>query len=189
MLVLIDNYDSFTYNLYQILAKYDEIKVFRNDKITIGELDNLKPKGIVISPGPGRPENAGILIDIVREFKGKYKILGVCLGHQGIAQCFGAKIVRANKIVHGKKDKVFLKKVPLFEGISNEEEVMRYHSLIVERETLPDELEIIAETLDKEIMGVKHKEYEIYGIQFHPESIYTSCGERIIENFIKGVCQ
>lgn len=188
MIVLLDNYDSFTYNLYQILAQYEEVKIFRNDKITLKEIEKINPKGIIISPGPGRPENAGILIDMVKRFKGIYPMLGVCLGHQGIAASFGGNVIRAKEIVHGKRSLVTLKKSKLFKGINEKEEVMRYHSLIVERESLPKELEIIAETDDKEIMGIKHKDYEIYGVQFHPELIYTSCGKKIIENFLKDVC-
>ena len=152
MIVLLDNYDSFTYNLYQILAQYEEVKIFRNDKITLKEIEKINPKGIIISPGPGRPENAGILIDMVKRFKGIYPMLGVCLGHQGIAASFGGNVIRAKEIVHGKRSLVMLKKSKLFKGINEKEEVMRYHSLIVERESLPKELEIIAETDDKEIM-------------------------------------
>ena len=182
MIVLLDNYDSFTYNLYQILAQYEEVKIFRNDKITLKEIEKINPKGIIISPGPGRPENAGILIDMVKRFKGIYPMLG------GIAASFGGNVIRAKEIVHGKRSLVTLEKSKLFKGINEKEEVMRYHSLIVERESLSKELEIIAETDDKEIMGIKHKDYEIYGVQFHPESIYTSCGKKIIENFLKDVC-
>ena len=153
MIVLLDNYDSFTYNLYQILAQYEEVKIFRNDKITLKEIEKINPKGIIISPGPGRPENAGILIDMVKRFKGIYPMLGVCLGHQGIAASFGGNVIRAKEIVHGKRSLVTLKKSKLFKGINEKEEVMRYHSLIVERESLPKELEIIAETDDKEIIS------------------------------------
>ena len=136
MIVLLDNYDSFTYNLYQILAQYEEVKIFRNDKITLKEIEKINPKGIIISPGPGRPENAGILIDMVKRFKGIYPMLGVCLGHQGIAASFGGNVIRAKEIVHGKRSLVTLKKSKLFKGINEKEEVMRYHSLIVERESL-----------------------------------------------------
>lgn len=188
MIVLLDNYDSFTYNLYQILAEYDEVKVFRNDKVTLQQIAELNPKGIIISPGPGRPENAGILIDVVKEFKGIYPMLGVCLGHQGIAESFGGNIVRAKNIVHGKRSLITIKEAKIFKGLNEKQDVMRYHSLIVDRDTLPETLEIIAETDEKEIMAIKHKEYEVYGVQFHPESIYTSCGRKIIENFIKDVC-
>lgn len=188
MIVLIDNYDSFTYNLYQILASLKEVKVFRNDKVTLEEIKEINPEGIVISPGPGRPENAGILLDVVREFKEKYPILGVCLGHQGIAMAFGGKVVSAKEIVHGKRSKVSFKPCKIFKGLNQSEDVMRYHSLIVEKESLPEELEVVASTEDNEIMAIKHKKYEIYGVQFHPESIYTSCGEKMLENFVKEVC-
>lgn len=188
MIVLIDNYDSFTYNLYQILASLKEVKVFRNDKVTLEEIREMNPEGIVISPGPGRPENAGILLDVVNEFKGKCPILGVCLGHQGIALSFGGKVVSAKEIVHGKRSKVKFKPCKIFDGLNQSEDVMRYHSLIVEKESLPNEIEVMATTENDEIMAIRHRDYEIYGVQFHPESIYTSCGEKIIENFIKEVC-
>lgn len=188
MIVLIDNYDSFTFNLYQILASLKEVKVFRNDKVTLEEIKAINPEGIVISPGPGRPENAGILLDVVKEFKGKCPILGVCLGHQGIALAFGGNVVSAKEIVHGKRSKVNFKPCKIFDGLNQSEDVMRYHSLIVEKESLPNEIEVVASTEDDEIMAIKHKDYDIYGVQFHPESIYTTCGEKIIENFIEGVC-
>lgn len=189
MIILIDNYDSFTYNLYQILAKYEEVKIFRNNKVSLKEIADLKPEGIVISPGPGRPADAGIIIPLIKEFKGKYPILGVCLGHQAIAESFGGKIVNSKEVVHGKRTAVILKESKIFKSLNKIEEVMRYHSLIVEKETFPNSLEIIAETKDKEIMGLKHKKYKLYGIQFHPESIYTNCGKKIIDNFISEVCK
>lgn len=190
MIVLIDNYDSFTFNLYQYLSEFSEVIVCRNNEITIEKLMNLKPKGIVVSPGPGRPENAGISVDLIRELGNKIPILGVCLGHQAIGLAFGGNIKEAKNIMHGKKSNIRVKKDILFSGIKRKFEVMRYHSLIIEKETLPKEIEVIASSLDdEEIMAIKHKEFNIYGLQFHPESIYTEEGKAIVRNFVMEVCR
>lgn len=189
MIVLIDNYDSFTFNLYQYLGEFTEVKVIRNDEITIEELKELNPRGIVISPGPGIPENAGISVEIIKTLGGEIPILGICLGHQAIAVAFGGKVLRAEKIFHGKSSKIQVKGNDIFEGISRRIDVMRYHSLVADRETLSDELEIIAETLeDKVIMAVKHKSKSIYGLQFHPESVFTPKGKRMLQNFVEVIC-
>ena len=189
MIVLIDNYDSFTFNLYQYLGEFAEVKVIRNDEITIEELKKLKPSGIVISPGPGRPEDAGISIDVAKNFGDDIPVLGICLGHQSIAVAYGGKVIRANEIYHGKSSQVIVKGNDIFEGVARKIDVMRYHSLVVDRSTLPKELEIIAETVnDHVIMAIKHKTKKIYGIQFHPESVFTPKGKRIIKNFVEGIC-
>ncbi|MDI6603996.1 MAG: aminodeoxychorismate/anthranilate synthase component II [Thermoanaerobacteraceae bacterium] len=189
MLLLIDNYDSFTYNLYQYIGEvYENIEVVRNDKINISDISNMKPEGIIISPGPGRPEDAGICIDVIKTFGNRIPIFGICLGHQAIGYAFGAKIIRADSIKHGKTSLVSHNGKGIFEGIKNPIEAMRYHSLIVEKETLPGELSITSTTKDGIIMGLKHKKYPIYGLQFHPESILTEDGKKIIYNFVEGIC-
>lgn len=186
MIVLIDNYDSFTYNLYQYLIEFeDDVRIYRNDKIDVKELEALNPDKIVISPGPGRPEEAGNTLDIIDYFKDKLPILGICLGHQSMGQVYGAEIVRAGEIVHGKTALVKTKANPLFKGLPESFKVMRYHSLIIDRETLSDEFDIIAETEDGLIMGIAHKRYPIYGLQFHPESILTEHGKEMIANFVE----
>ncbi|MDT8717093.1 aminodeoxychorismate/anthranilate synthase component II [Clostridium sp. 19966] len=188
MIAIIDNYDSFVYNLYQYFGEFtEEIEVFRNDEITVEELKKLKPRGIVLSPGPGRPERAGICIDVINSFKGEVPILGICLGHQAIGCAFGGNIVSCSKIFHGKTSVINVYGSKVFEGIPNKLEVMRYHSLIIDRQELPGELQIIADT-DGIVMGVKHRNYDIYGLQFHPESIKTSNGKAIIKNFVRSVC-
>ena len=189
MIILIDNYDSFSYNLYQLIGEVTpDIKVFRNDEITTKQINKLKPDAIILSPGPGRPENAGICVEIVKEFYDKIPILGVCLGHQAICYCFGGEITRAKKLMHGKSSKISLDYDYLFIGLSSEITVGRYHSLSLLKETLPDSLEIISKSKDDgEIMAVKHKEYNVYGLQFHPESILTPDGGTIIKNFIDKV--
>jgi anthranilate synthase/aminodeoxychorismate synthase-like glutamine amidotransferase len=185
MILMIDNYDSFTYNLVQYLGELGQkLLVFRNDAITISQIKKLKPSHIVISPGPGRPNEAGISEEIIAEFSGKIPILGVCLGHQAIGEVFGAKIVRAKRLMHGKTSMIYHNGKTIFKGIPNPFEATRYHSLIVERESLPDCLEIIAETKEKEIMGIKHKKYPVWGVQFHPESILTKVGKDILRNFL-----
>jgi anthranilate synthase/aminodeoxychorismate synthase-like glutamine amidotransferase len=183
---MIDNYDSFTYNLVQYLgALGQEIKVFRNDKITINKINKLKPAKIVISPGPGRPEDAGVSCDVIKEFAGKIPILGVCLGHQCIGYVYGGRIVGAKRLMHGKTSWVYHDRQGIFRGIPNPFEATRYHSLIVERKSLPYCLEINAWTKEKEIMGFKHKDYSLWGVQFHPESILTKSGKDILANFLK----
>lgn len=189
MIILIDNYDSFTFNLYQYMGQFDEVKVIRNDEITIEELKGMSPRGIVLSPGPGRPEEAGISIDVAKEFGEDIPVLGICLGHQAIAAAYGGNIIRAEKIYHGKSSSIIVKGNDIFEGVSRKIEVMRYHSLIVDRSTIPSELEIIGETLDEHlVMAIKHKKKKIYGLQFHPESVFTPKGMRIIKNFVEGIC-
>lgn len=189
MIVLIDNYDSFTFNLYQYIGQFDEVKVVRNDEITIEELRNLKPRGIVISPGPGIPEEAGISVEVAREFGDDIPVLGICLGHQAIAVAYGGDVIRADEIYHGKSSQILVKGNDIFEGISRKIEVMRYHSLIVDRSTLPKELEIIGETMDNHsVMALRHKTKKIFGVQFHPESVFTPKGMRIIKNFVEGIC-
>lgn len=186
MLLMIDNYDSFTYNLVQYFGELKEqVKVFRNDKITLSGIQKMNPGKIIISPGPGRPESAGISKKIITTFKGEYPILGVCLGHQCIGEVFGADIIRANRIMHGKTSKINHDNSKLFEHIPFGFEATRYHSLIINRETIPDCFNISAWTDQDEIMGVSHKKYLIEGIQFHPESILTGEGKKILSNFLK----
>lgn len=189
MIALIDNYDSFTYNLYQYLSEFSKVEVYRNDEITVEDLKNKNPIGIVISPGPGEPKSAGISIDVVKELGDKIPILGICLGQQAIAEAYGGEICRSAEIVHGKKSKIIVRGNDIFEGLSRKIEVMRYHSLMVKRESLPIELEILAETQeDNLIMAIKHKGFKVYGLQFHPESIYTAKGKRILQNFVEVIC-
>jgi anthranilate synthase/aminodeoxychorismate synthase-like glutamine amidotransferase len=186
MILMIDNYDSFTYNLVQYLGTLGQnIKVFRNDKITIEEIKKLKPKRLVISPGPGRPEDAGISCNVIKEFAGRLPILGVCLGHQCIGYVYGGRIIGAKKIMHGKTSWIYHDKEGIFKGIPSPFIGTRYHSLVVERKSLPRCLEITAWTADKEIMGLKHKNYHLWGVQFHPESILTKVGMQILANFLK----
>lgn len=189
MILLIDNYDSFSYNLYQLVGEVTpDIQVVRNDKITLDEIKDLNPDAIILSPGPGRPENAGICIDVVKEFQDKIPILGVCLGHQAICAAFGGEITHAKRLMHGKSSKISLDYDFLFVGLPSEITVGRYHSLSLKTETLPDCLQIISKAKDDgEIMAVKHKQYNIYGLQFHPESILTPDGITIIQNYIDKV--
>ena len=183
---MLDNYDSFTYNLVQYLGELGQrVLVHRNDALSINDIKKLNPARIVISPGPGRPEDAGISCDVIREFSGKIPILGVCLGHQAIGYVFGAKIVGAKKLMHGKTSKIYHNKKDIFKGIPNPFLATRYHSLLVERKSLPDCLEITASTAEDEIMGLKHKAHPVWGVQFHPESILTKSGKQILDNFIK----
>ena len=185
MIVMIDNYDSFTYNLVQYLRQLGkEIHVLRNDVFSLESLKNPEITGIVISPGPGNPESAGLSIPVIRQFSGKVPILGVCLGHQAIAAAFGGKIVAAKQIMHGKTSMVTGDGKNLFHKITKPFSAMRYHSLAVSRENLPDCLEITAETEDGEIMGLRHRTHSTEGIQFHPESIMTPVGKRLLRNFI-----
>ena len=186
MILMIDNYDSFTYNLVQYLGELGgSLQVYRNDKITIDEIKDLKPNHIVISPGPKWPSDAGISEDVIKAFTGKIPILGVCLGHQCIGEVFGAKIVLAPKIMHGKTSMVYHNGKTIFKDIENPFEATRYHSLLVEREGLPDCFEITAETKEKEIMGLRHKKLPVWGVQFHPESILTTVGKDILKNFLE----
>jgi anthranilate synthase/aminodeoxychorismate synthase-like glutamine amidotransferase len=186
MILMIDNNDSFTYNLVQYLgALGQDIKVFRNDKITVNSIKKLKPAKIVVSPGPGRPEDAGISCEAIKEFSGKIPILGVCLGHQAIAYVYGGRIVQAKKLMHGKTSWIYHNKKEIFKGIPNPFEATRYHSLIVEKKSLPEDLEITAWTKEGEIMGLRHKVFPLWGVQFHPESILTRSGKDILANFLK----
>ena len=189
MILIIDNYDSFTYNLYQYVGEiYKDVKVIRNDKFTIKELKKLPLKGIIISPGPGRPENAGLSIEVIRSFEGKLPIMGICLGHQAIGQAYGGNVISAPEIKHGKTSIINHNGVDLFKDLKDNLKIMRYHSLIVEKSTLPKNLEITAQTKDGLIMAIKHKEFQTYGLQFHPESIFTEGGKMIIKNFVEVIC-
>ena len=186
MILMIDNYDSFTYNLVQYLSSLgQEVKVYRNDKITVDAIRRLNPRKIVISPGPGRPEDAGISCEVIKTFAGKLPILGVCLGHQSIGFVFGAKIVHAKELMHGKTSKIYHNKKEIFKGLPLPFEATRYHSLVVQKISLPACLEVIAWTKDGEIMGLKHRKYPVWGVQFHPESVLTKSGMDLLENFIK----
>jgi len=185
MILMIDNYDSFTYNLVQYLSELGQkLVVYRNDKINIEQIKRLKPSRIVISPGPGRPKEAGISEDVIKEFGPSIPLLGVCLGHQAIGEVFGGNIIRADKLMHGKTSPIYHNNNPIFKGLSNPFEATRYHSLIVDRKSIPGSLQITAWTKDKEIMGLAHKKFPIWGVQFHPESILTREGKKLLENFI-----
>ena len=186
MLLMIDNYDSFTYNLVQYFGELgQEVQVYRNDEITLDKIRELAPEKIVISPGPCTPNEAGISVPLIHEFAGKIPLLGVCLGHQSIGQAFGGKIIRAKQLMHGKTSPIHHKNVGVFSNIPNPYTATRYHSLVIERETIPDCLEITAWTEDGEIMGVKHKTLAVEGVQFHPESILTEYGHELLDNFLK----
>ncbi|MBI5742066.1 MAG: aminodeoxychorismate/anthranilate synthase component II [Nitrospirae bacterium] len=186
MLLMIDNYDSFTYNLVQYLGELGEdIRVFRNDRITIAEIEELKPDRIVISPGPCTPKEAGISIEAIRHFSGKMPVLGVCLGHQSIGAAYGAEIINAPRLMHGKTSMIFHDGRTLYENLPNPFEATRYHSLIIKRETLSDEFEITAWTDQDEIMGIRHRKFVLEGVQFHPESILTKAGKDLLINFLK----
>ncbi len=187
MILLIDNYDSFTYNLYQYIGIFeDDIKVVRNDEITIEEIRQINPQRIVLSPGPKNPKEAGICMDVVKEFYDKIPILGICLGHQCIGEALGGTVSYAKALFHGKQSTITHDGTGIFSGIDSPIKVARYHSLAVQRETLPKELKVLAETEDGEIMAMRHRKYPVVGLQFHPESIYTQHGKRMIENFING---
>ncbi|MFO5474635.1 MAG: anthranilate synthase component II [Dolichospermum sp.] len=193
MILVIDNYDSFTYNLVQFLGELaadfpvaNDIQIVRNDKMTVDEIRTLNPDAIVISPGPGRPEDAGISLDAIAQFGEKLPILGVCLGHQSIGQVFGGKIVSAPELMHGKTSQVSHKGIGIFQGLENPLTATRYHSLVIERETCPEVLEITAWVEDGTIMGVRHRNYpHIQGVQFHPESVLTSLGKELLRNFLR----
>ena len=189
MILLIDNYDSFTYNLYQYIGTFDsDIRVVRNDGITIEEIKELSPSHIVLSPGPKSPREAGICLEVIRQFAGQIPLLGICLGHQCIGEAFGAVIAHAKKICHGKKSSVAHDGSGIFSGIPSPLYVARYHSLAILKDTVPDCLEVLAQTEDGEIMAVRHKDFPVVGLQFHPESVYTEHGKRMIENFLNGKC-
>ncbi len=186
MLLMIDNYDSFTYNLVQYLGELgQDLKVYRNNKITLGEIEKMAPDRIVVSPGPCTPKEAGISIDLIKRFTGKIPILGVCLGHQSIGDAFGGDVIRAPYLMHGKTSMIHHDGKTIFAGLPNPFEATRYHSLIIKRETLPPVLEVSAWTDDGIIMGVRHKEHKLEGVQFHPESILTNAGKDLLRNFLK----
>ena len=187
MILMIDNYDSFTYNLVQYLREMAaEVQVFRNDAITVAEIEKLAPAAIVISPGPGRPEDAGVSCDVIRAFAGKIPLLGVCLGHQAMGLVFGGKVIHAKKLMHGKVSDITCDGQGIFKGLDSRPfKAMRYHSLALEKESLPDGLVVSATTDDGEIMGIRHQQFAVEGIQFHPESIMTPVGKRILRNFLK----
>lgn len=189
MILLIDNYDSFSYNLYQLIGEIDpDIKVIRSDEMTVEEIRDLKPDRIILSPGPGRPENAGIIVEAARSLGKDIPILGVCLGHQAVCAAFGATVTYAKELMHGKQSEVKLDTAcPLFKGCPETAPVARYHSLAADADTIPEELKITALTTDGEVMAVQHKEYPVYGVQFHPESIMTPNGKLMLKNFIKEI--
>jgi len=186
-LLMIDNYDSFTYNLVQYLAELGhDVRVHRNDEITVAEVAALAPRAIVLSPGPSAPEHAGISLELIERLAGKMPILGVCLGHQAIGQVFGGRVVRAKRVMHGKVSQVRHDGDGVFRGLPAEVTVTRYHSLALERDSLPACLEITAESEDGEIMGVRHRQFAVEGVQFHPEALLTEHGHRMLQNFIEG---
>ncbi len=189
MILLIDNYDSFSYNLFQLIGEIEsDVVVFRNDKINLAEIEKLNPEAIILSPGPGKPENAGICIDIVKKFHDKIPILGVCLGHQAICAAFGGKISHAKRLMHGKSSLISLNDDEIFNNLDKKITVGRYHSLSLVKNTLPGELMVISKAMDDdEIMAIKHEKFNVYGLQFHPESILTPDGFKIINNFINKI--
>ena len=186
MILLIDNYDSFSYNLYQLIGAINpEIKVIRNDELTAEEIEALKPEAIILSPGPGRPQDAGCCIEVVQKLGGKIPILGVCLGHQVICEAYGGVVSYAKQLMHGKKSRIHIdNNSPIFKGLDEEMDAARYHSLVAVRETVPNVLQVIGEDKNGEVMAVQHKTYPVYGLQFHPESILTPQGRIILENFL-----
>ena len=186
MVLMIDNYDSFVYNLVQYLGELGEkVVVYRNDKISLSQIERIKPEQIVISSGPGRPENAGISNKIIKKFAGKIPILGVCLGHQCIGYSFGAKVVPAERLMHGKISLIYHTRKGIYRGLNNPFEATRYHSLIIKAESIPESLKITAWTKEKEIMGIEHRDFPLYGVQFHPESILTKEGKKLLKNFLR----
>ena len=186
MLLMIDNYDSFTYNLVQYLRELgEEVEVYRNDKISLAEIETLNPTRLVVSPGPCTPNEAGISVEAVKHFAGKLPILGVCLGHQSIGQAYGGKVVRADRLIHGKTSPIFHDNRELFVGLPDPFDATRYHSLLVERSSLPECLEITAWTAEGEIMGMRHRDLPVWGVQFHPESILTVAGMNMLNNFLQ----
>lgn len=191
MILMIDNYDSFVYNLYQLLGSLgEEIKVVRNDAMTIKQIEEMQPEMIVLSPGPGRPSEAGVCEEVIRTFYQKIPMLGICLGHQALIESFGGQITYAKKIMHGKSSVITVdEKEPLFQGLSSRVDVARYHSLAGDENNWPDSLKIIAYSDDQEIMAIKHKDYPVYGLQFHPESILTKDGPQMMKNLLKEIRQ
>lgn len=189
MILLIDNYDSFSYNLYQLIGSVEpDIKVIRNDAYTIEEIEAMKPEAIILSPGPGKPEDVGVCIEAIKYFTGKLPIFGVCLGHQAICEAFGGTVSYAKELMHGKQSKVYQGGVsPLFRGMGPEFKAARYHSLAARAEDFPEVLKVTAESDDGEIMALEHKEYPVFGVQFHPESVMTPDGKKMIENFMEVV--
>ena len=189
MIVLIDNYDSFSYNVYQLIGSVEpDIRVVRNDEVTIQELKDMKPEALILSPGPGRPEDAGICIESIKYFKDKLPILGICLGHQSICEAFGGTVSYAKELMHGKQSKVYQGGISsLFRGLGPEFKAARYHSLAARAENFPEALKVTAESDDGEIMALEHREYPVFGVQFHPESVMTPDGKKMIENFMEVV--
>ncbi|MEQ2525516.1 aminodeoxychorismate/anthranilate synthase component II [Robertmurraya yapensis] len=189
MILLIDNYDSFTFNLYQYLGELgEEIVVRRNDQITIEEISNLNPEAICLSPGPGRPEHAGICVEVIQSFYKRFPILGICLGHQAIGAAFGANVVKAKMIMHGKRSQMTHTGTDLFDQLSEPIEIMRYHSLVIEKGTLGNEFQVLGESKDdNEIMAIKHNSYPLYGLQFHPESVGTEIGKQLLGKFLEEI--
>jgi len=186
MILVIDNYDSFVYNIIQYLGEWEKnIRVFRNDQISVDAIEKLAPDFVLISPGPGNPSNAGVSLDVLRKLSGKIPVLGVCLGHQCIGQAFGGKVVRAGRLMHGKTSEIVHDGKTIFSGISKPFTATRYHSLLVEKKSLPSCLEVSAWTDEGEIMGLRHKEFMVEGVQFHPESILTAEGKKILHNFLR----
>jgi len=193
MVFVLDNYDSFTYNLVQYLGELGaEVEVRRNDQVSIAEIEALRPERIVISPGPCTPSDAGISVELIRHFAGKVPVLGVCLGHQAIGEAFGGKVVRAKNIMHGKTSRVEHDGKTIFKGLESPMTATRYHSLIVADDQLPSELEVSAHTVERDgtrvIMGLRHRKFPVEGVQFHPESVLTDEGKKLVENFLKGSC-
>lgn len=191
MILLIDNYDSFSYNVYQLLGSVDpDLLVIRNDEKTVDEIENLNPTHLVLSPGPGRPADAGICEEAVRRLAGRIPILGICLGHQAICEVFGAQVTYARTLMHGKQSEALLDTDSrLFEGMEPRMTVARYHSLAADPDTMPETLKVTARTEDGEVMAVEHRDYPIYGVQFHPESVLTPDGIKVVKNFLKSVCE
>lgn len=186
MILVVDHYDSFTYNLVHYIGELgEEVEVYRNDKISIEEVARRNPRALVISPGPCTPREAGISVELIREFAGRLPILGVCLGHQSVAYAYGGRIVRAKRLLHGKTSMIYHDGKTIFSALPNPFEATRYHSLVVERESLPPQFEVSAWTEDDEIMGIRHRELPIEGVQFHPESILTVCGKDLLRNFLR----
>lgn len=191
MILLIDNYDSFSYNVYQLLGSVDpDLLVIRNDEKTVDEIENLNPTHLVLSPGPGRPADAGVCEEAVRRLAGRIPILGICLGHQAICEVFGAQVTYARTLMHGKQSEALLDTDSrLFEGMEPRMTVARYHSLAADPDTMPETLKVTARTEDGEVMAVEHRDYPIYGVQFHPESVLTPDGIKVVKNFLKSVCE